>query len=115
MKLVWSSKCDAIFQQMKHLLMSSKCDALVLKISNPEKDFLVCTDACKEGLGGVLMQEGNLICYDSRKLNEHEHSYVTHELDLATIVHDLKMWRNYFLQRRFVLMEDHCGLKYIFD
>jgi hypothetical protein len=72
-------------------------------------------DACKEGLGGVLMQEGKVICYESRKLNEHEKKYVTHDLELATIVHALKMWRHYLLGRRFVLMTDHCGLKYLFD
>ena len=31
-------------------------------------DFVVCTDACNEGLGGVLTQEGNVITYESRKL-----------------------------------------------
>jgi hypothetical protein len=87
----------------------------VLKIADPNKDFLVCTDACKEGLGGVLMQEGHVICYESRKLNEHEINYVTHDLELAAIVHALKMWRHYLLGRIFVLMTDHSGLRYMFD
>jgi hypothetical protein len=52
----------------------------MLKIVDLEVDFLVCTDACKEGLGGVLMQEGKVICYEFRKLNEHEVNYVTHDL-----------------------------------
>jgi hypothetical protein len=39
----------------------------VLKIENPNRDFLVCTDARKEGLGGVLIQEGHVICYESKK------------------------------------------------
>ena len=30
--------------------------ALVLDISYPKKDFVVCTDACIEGLGGFLMK-----------------------------------------------------------
>jgi hypothetical protein len=75
----------------------------------------VCTDACKEGLRGVLMQEGTVIFYESRKLNEHEVNYVTHDLELAAIVHALKMWRHYLLGRKFVLMMDHCGLWYLFD
>jgi hypothetical protein len=87
----------------------------VLKIADPKADFLVCTDACKEGLGGVFMQEGKVICYESRKLNEHEVNYVTHDLELAAIVHALKMWRHYLLGRKFVLMTDHCGLRYLFD
>jgi hypothetical protein len=75
----------------------------------------VCTDACKEGLRGVLMQGGSVVCYESRKLNEHEVNYVTHDLELATIVHALKMWRHYLLGRKFVLMTDHYGLRYLFD
>jgi hypothetical protein len=110
-KFVWSTECETNFQQLKHLLTN----APVLKIADPEKDFLVCTDACKEGLGGVLMQEGHVVCYESRKLNEHEQHYVTHDLELASIVHALKMWRHYLLGRRFVLMTDHCGMKYLFD
>jgi hypothetical protein len=61
------------------------------------------------------MQEGHVICYESRKLNEHEINYVTHDLELAVIVHSLKMWRKYLMGRRFVLMTDHCGLKHLFD
>ena len=64
----------------------------MLNISNHDNDFLVCIDACKEGLGGFLMQEGHVICYESKKLNEHEINYVTHDLELASIVHALKMW-----------------------
>jgi hypothetical protein len=87
----------------------------VLKIADPDNDFLIYTDACKEGIRGVLMQEGHVICYMSRKLNEHEINYVTHDLELATIVHALKMWRHYPMGRRFVLMTDHCGLRHLFD
>jgi hypothetical protein len=48
-----------------------------------------------------------VISYESRKLNEHERNYVTNDLELATIVHTLNMWRNYFLGTRFVLMKYH--------
>jgi hypothetical protein len=40
---------------------------------------------------------------------------VTHDLELAAIVHALKMWRHYLLGRIFVLMTDHCGLRHLFD
>jgi hypothetical protein len=110
-KFLWTQQCEERFQTLKHLLIH----APVLKINNPEAHFLVCIDACKEGLGGVLMQEGSVICYEYQKLNEHEVKYVTHDLELAAIVHALKMWRHYLLGRKFVLMTDHCGLRYLFD
>jgi len=46
---------------------------------------------------------------------EHDHSYVTHDLELATIIHTLNMLRHYLLGRRFILMSDHSGLRYLFD
>ena len=64
----------------------------ILKIVDPFKDFLMCIDACKEGLGRVLIQENYVIAYESRKLKEHENIYATHYLELVSIIHALKMW-----------------------
>jgi hypothetical protein len=69
----------------------------------------------RNGLIGVLMQEGNVICYESKKLNKHETNYVTHDLELATIVHALKVWRHYLIGIKFVLMTDHSTMMYLFD
>jgi hypothetical protein len=71
---------------MKYVLTS----APILKISDPYEYFVVCTDACKDGLGGVLSKKDHVLCYESRKLKEHENNYATHDLELATIVHALK-------------------------
>jgi hypothetical protein len=58
---------------------------------DPNKDFTVFVDAIKEGMGGVLTQDGHVICYESRKLKKHERNYITHDLELATVIHALKM------------------------
>ena len=50
-KFEWTEECEASFEQLKQLLTH----ALVLKIANPNKEFLVCTNYCKRGFGGVLM------------------------------------------------------------
>jgi hypothetical protein len=105
-KFLWTQKCEERFQTLKHLLTHVP----VLKIVIPKSDFLVCIGAYKEGLRGVLMPKGSVICYESQKLNEHEVNYVTHDLELASIVYALKMWRHYLLGRKFVLMTDHYGL-----
>jgi hypothetical protein len=86
-----------------------------LRIADPNVDFMVCTDACKEGLGGVLSQNGFVICYESRKLKEREKNYATHDLELETVVHALRKWRHCLMGRRFELRTDHNGLKYLFD
>ena len=82
---------------MKQLLTISS----ILRIADPNEDFIVCIDACKDGLGGVLNQNGFVIFYESRKLKEHERHYATHDLELAAIVHALKKWRHYLMGRRF--------------
>lgn len=96
---------------MKQLLTS----APILRISYPNEDFLVCIDACKEGIGGVLSQNGFVICYESRKLKKHERNYATHDLELAAIVRALRKWRHYLMGKRFEMRTDHNGLKYLFD
>jgi hypothetical protein len=110
-KFVWTTDCEASFQQLKSLLTHVP----ILNIVDPSKYFLVCTYSCKEGLRGVLMQEGNVIGYESIKWNEHETHYVTHDLDLVSIVNSLNMWRQYMLGRKCVVMTDHNGMRYLFD
>jgi hypothetical protein len=87
-KFNWSQMCQGSFNKLKELLTLTP----ILKVANPDKDFTVCVDASKEGLGGVLTQEGHVICYESGKLKEHEKNYVSHDLELAAVIHALKMW-----------------------
>jgi hypothetical protein len=72
---------------LKRILTS----APIFEIVDANKDFVVCTDACKEGIGGVFSQMDHVVCYESRKLKEHERNYDTHDLELTLIVHELKM------------------------
>ena len=51
---------------------------------------MLCKDACKEGLGGVLIQDGHVICYESRNLKEDEKDYATPDLELEYIIHAFK-------------------------
>jgi len=75
-KFTWTSICQESFDQLKELLTR----ALVIKVADPLKNYTVCIDASLEGVGGVLSQEGHVVCYESCKLKEHEHNYVVHEL-----------------------------------
>ena len=86
-----------------------------MKIADLNEEFVVCTYACKEGLGGVLSQNGFVICFESRKLKENERLYATHDFELTSIVHALKKWRHYLMGKRFELRTDHNGMEYLFD
>jgi hypothetical protein len=85
--------------------------APILRIVDLYADFVVCMDACKKGLSGVFSQNGHVICYESRKLKEHERLYAAHDLELAAIVHALKMWRHYRMGKIFELRTYHSSLK----
>ena len=61
------------------------------------------------------MQNGHVIRYESRNLKEHERNYAMHELELAAIVHALRMWRHYLMGKKFELRTDHISLKYLFE
>ena len=63
--------------------------------------FVVYSDASYQGLGCVLMQHGRVIANSSRQLRPYEISYPTHDLELTTVVFDLKIWRHYLYGETF--------------
>jgi hypothetical protein len=58
----WDEKCQDSFDQLKKRLMSPP----VLVMPDLQKGFDIYCDACGQGLGCVLMQEGHVIAYASR-------------------------------------------------
>jgi hypothetical protein len=109
-KFNWSSKCNEAFEQLKVLLTT----APVLAQPDIEKPFDVYCDTSGSGLGCVLMQEGRVIAYASRQLRRHEEHYTTNDLELAAVVHALKIWRHYRLGNICHIYTYHQSLKYIF-
>jgi hypothetical protein len=47
-------------------------------------------------------------------LRKHEENYPTHDLELAAVVHALKIRRHYLIDDRCEIYSDHKSLKYIF-
>lgn len=109
-KYEWTKKCQVAFDQLEKKLTTTP----ILRVPNPNGEFEVITDALGEGLGGVLMQEGKVIAYESRKLKPYEQNYASHDLELAAVVYPLQMWRHYRLEKPFELKTDHHSLKYLF-
>jgi hypothetical protein len=107
---VWTEECEITFHTLRKLLTT----ALVLAQPDIEKPFDVFCDASKTGLGCVLMQEGRVIAYASRQLRKHEINYLTHDLELTTVVHALKIRRHYLLGNVCNIFTDDKSLKYIF-
>jgi ribonuclease HI len=60
------------------------------------------------------MQGGKVVAYASRQLRKHEENYPTHDLELAAVIHALKIWRHYLMGNKCDIYTDHKSLKYIF-
>jgi ribonuclease HI len=75
--------------------------------------FDIYCDASRQGLGCELMQEGRVVSYASHQLRKHEENYPTHDLELAAVVHALKIWRHYLIGQQCEIYSDHKSLKYI--
>jgi hypothetical protein len=109
-ELNWDWKCQDSFNQLKLRLMSPA----VLIMPDLQKGSNIYYDAFGQGLGCVLMQEGHVIAYASRQLRKHELNYPTHDLELAAVVHALKIWRHYIMGTKCQVYTNHKSLKYIF-
>jgi hypothetical protein len=109
-KFEWSPACEASFQELKKRLTTTP----ILVMPNMEKLFSIYCDASSQGLECVLMQDGHVVAYASQQLRKHEVHYPTHDLELAAVVHALKIWRHDLMGKRCELYTDHKSLKYIF-
>jgi hypothetical protein len=58
----WTKECQASFEELKKRLTSSP----VLVLPDLTKKFDIYCNASHQGLGCVLMQEGQVVCYASR-------------------------------------------------
>jgi hypothetical protein len=103
----WMPRREASFQELKKRLTM----APVLTMPNVERSFSIYCDVSGQGLGCVLIQDSHVVAYASRKLRKHEEKYPTHDLELAVVVHTLKIWRHYIIGKRCEVYSDHKSLK----
>ncbi|XP_061999269.1 uncharacterized protein LOC133716595 [Rosa rugosa] len=110
-KFVWSEECGQSFQELKGRLTR----APVLALPDDSGEYVIYSDASRQGLGCVLMQHGNVIAYASRQLKPHEMNYPTHDLELAAVVLALKLWRHYLYGARCQIFTDHKSLQHLLN
>jgi hypothetical protein len=92
-KFRWDDKCEEAFHTLRKLLIT----APVLAQPDRTQPFDVYCDASGTGLGCVLIQNNRVIAYASRALQNHEQNYPTHDLELAAVIHALKIWRHHLM------------------
>lgn len=99
------------FDQLKKAL----CSAPVLAIPQFDKPFVVETDACSQGIGAVLMQEGHPLAFISRHLKGIQLILTIYEKELLAVVFAVQKWRHYLLTNHFVIKTDQRSLKYLLE
>jgi hypothetical protein len=101
----WGADHTAAFDQVKQLL----CTAPVLALpdwQSTEPFDMIC-DASYKGLSGVLLQKGQPVAYESRKLIPAERNYTPTEIEMLAVVHCCKKWRCYIEGRDVRVYTDH--------
>ncbi|KAL5794660.1 hypothetical protein ACOSP7_003254 [Xanthoceras sorbifolium] len=104
----WSSECQEAFEGLKKAVTEEP----VLRLPDHSKPYEVQTDASDFAIGGVLMQEGHPIAFESRKLNDTERRYTVQEKEMTAVVHCLRTWRHYLLGSHFIIRTDNVATSY---
>ncbi len=105
----WDGACDEAFETLKGILVK----APVLKLPNFDKDYEIHSDASDFAIAGILMQEGKLVAFESKKLSETKRRWLTHEKEIWAVIHRLKTWGHYIGSKDVVVWTDNVILKYL--
>ena len=113
-RFMWTSQCQEAFETLRNHLVS----APILAFPDVSKPFILDTDACDTGLGGVLSQiqeDGSerVIAYASKSLTKPERQYSVTRKELLAVVMFINQFRQYLLGTTFKLRTDHNALKWL--
>ena len=116
---VWTAECLEAFNTLLDALIT----APVLCYPDFTLEFIIYTDACDYGIGGVLAQidkncNERTISYASRALSKVERKYFPTERECLAIVYCVKYFRPYVCGCHFTISTDHnplCWLQSVKD
>ena len=115
-KVVLSWKAKEAFSLLKQALLQ----APVLKFMDYSKPFMLETDASSNGLGAVLLQEGedgklHPIAYRSQSLTKAERNYHSGKTEFLTLKWAIMdHFKEYLIYQPFVVWTDNNPLTYLF-
>ncbi|GKB42961.1 retrotransposable element Tf2 [Tanacetum coccineum] len=107
----WTPEAQLSFEALKKAMV----EAPVLGLPDFKEHFMIETDALGVGLGTVLQQNGHPIAYLSKTLPPKHQSLSIYEKEFLAVLMALERWREYLLDRHFIIKTDHFSLKYLLD
>ena len=110
----FGAEAKAAMAQLQERLLT----APILRHPDLKRPFILKTDACQTGYGGILCQKDDqgreyVIRYGSKRTTRPERNYSASELECAAVMHFVKKWSVYLLGGKFTLVTDHQALKYL--
>jgi RNase H-like domain found in reverse transcriptase/Reverse transcriptase (RNA-dependent DNA polymerase)/Integrase zinc binding domain/Retroviral aspartyl protease len=111
----WNTTCQLAFDRLKAALTN----APVLQQVDPQKPFVVETDASDFAIGSCLLQKADdrqlhPVAFESRKLSDAQTRYPVHEKELLAIKQALLNWQRCLDNgHRITVVTDHESLKYM--
>ena len=103
----WSSTQTKAFEDVKKAI----AEAATLKFFNPRQETVVQCDASSQGLGAVIMQNGQPVAFASRALSSAEVNYCQIEKELLAVVFALHRFDQYVYGRHISVESDHQPLQ----
>lgn len=111
----WTDSQQMAFEKLKQLLIS----APVLKQADPDKPYVLTTDASDYAIGSVLQQEhdGQLhpIAYYSRKLSNAEAAGGPYSREMLAVVDSIRNFEHYIDGQHVTVQSDHEALKWFWE
>ena len=71
------------------------------------------TDACDDGIGAVLLQNGQPIAFLSKALSQPHRSLSIYEKEFLALIMAVERWRPYLQLQEFIIKTDHKSLSYL--
>ena len=105
----WYPEHQAAFDDLKKEITA----APTLRYYDRTKPITLQTDACRKGLGAVLLQEGQPIYFASKALQPHHDNYVAIELEALAVSWAMEKFHHYLYGHRFTLETDQKPLETI--
>eukprot|EP01018_Ginkgo_biloba_P010340 Gb_18721 [translate_table: standard] len=102
----WTEQCQKSFEILKQKFT----EAPILTLPDTAKPFTLYTDASGIAVGAVLTQEGKVIAYERRKMNDAERRYPIFDQELLAVIHAIKIWKHYLKNNDFEVITDHKPL-----
>jgi hypothetical protein len=102
----WSEQAETAFQHLKQAMSSTP----VLALPDFTLPFTVETDACDNGVGAVLSQNGHPIAYLSKALGVNNRKLSVYEKEFLAVMMAMDKWRPYLQRGPFTILTDHKSL-----